>query len=121
MLFKYLGETYEVDKQIYDSCKKRNATRRLFSFAVNTTPCKDKKKYYLLFCSTPDNLNIIAISSNPRKYLRELRAMHPGLAKHKSISDLTHNQAHYLKELLTLQTDYHKAIPIAMKEIKVFS
>lgn len=120
MQFKYLGETYEVDKDVYLSCKERNLTRRFFSLAKNLKPSKDKTLYTLIIYSTDKSMCEVAYSSHVKTHLRKLSNQNKEFYKHYTLTRLSKSQAEYLKSLLSTHIDFHAAIAQAKEEIQVF-
>lgn len=119
MEFNYLGETYTVSQQIYNSCKDRNLTRRLFSLAKLTTPTTDTKLcHFWIYSYYQVDLEFTScFSANPR-YIRKFKHLDP--AKHFHYYPLSKKQCEYLHEKISLATDFREAVAIAKEEIKVF-
>lgn len=121
MIFNYLGKQYTIPLEIYNTCKRLRATRRLFQ---NSTfiPCRDTKKYYFFLFSYYNNESDLELKtstaySTDKRYLKKFYPL--DIAVHLKHYPLDKDQCTYLTKLLP--TDFRVATALAREELKVFS
>lgn len=105
--FKYLGVTYTVDKQTYDSCINKGTPRRLFSIANSNDPHPHNQYFHIM--SSSDGFFCAHSKDKKPKYRG---------VKHKTYKNLSKTQCKYLKTLALECQDFRGAIKITKEAIE---